>query len=154
LQVGGGPAWVVDVVVELEVVDVEVVGASVVVVDVVVVVVVVGAALLVQPAAMAARARSIITNPPGAKDFERRMSLLAIGTAPPSAIREAPYDATPSPSMTGRRPPLASIGRYIPKTDPFRGVVVPKPRQRRREGNRPHNAEHAPRDDGSPQARE
>jgi hypothetical protein len=90
---------VVDVVVELVDVVVEVVGGSVVVV-VDVVVVVVEAALFVQPDTTTAKA-SIAKNPPRANNFERPMSLLAIGTAPPGAIRETPYGAATASKYGG-----------------------------------------------------
>ena len=89
--------WVEVVVVE-EVLVVEVVGASVVEVDVVagVAVVVTGVAAWEQPATRTAKPRTIRERLATA-DLERRMSLLAMGTAPRAQAREEPSEPTPTP---------------------------------------------------------
>ncbi len=149
-QVGARPAWVVDVVVDDEVlVVVDDVGGSVVVAGVVVVVVD-GVAVLVQAATRTAKLR-IVAKPLAAMDFERRISILAIGTALLSAIRDGPSDTRPHSSMTATDPRLASIARHISETRPLVGIVLPECRQSCDQGSSPHDAQHAARDYGSAQ---
>ncbi len=154
MHVGPGPVWVVEVVELDDVVVVDVVGGlSVVVVGVVVAVVVavVGGAVLVQAAARATRPRIIAKV---AADFERRMSLLAIGTAPPGATRVGLFDARPHPSMTAVHRRIVSIDGHLSQPCSLVGVVVPEPGKRRNEGSRPQDAEHPARDDRSAQPRQ
>ena len=85
----------------------------------------------------------MITDGLATADLERRMSLLAMGTARGHVLARNHPNRYSCTSMTTRRTRPGSIAPHPPQARPFGCVVVPEPGQCGCQRDCPHDAEHA-----------